>query len=283
MQNYKKIAFILSALVLTSIAGYLAFAWTEPTQAPPEGNVPTPINVGSVAQTKQGALQINADFTANRLLDSSDNSYYVDPANTSYSALFAGSIGIGTTNPQGKLDISGGCLAVNGSCGTSGQVLTSQGAGVVPHYVTPSPPEIPVMALALSVFRLGQASGTYANPPALIDNNESTYTGGTLNQYATVNFGDIRKVTTIRLLRTGVSGQTGIGRVKIMYFNNSSCAWEDWLVNLNPWPGNTWHTYTGSEVATQALRLVTTANESGSWPDMRFREWEAYGTVGCQP
>ena len=102
MSIFKQIAFILSALVLASIAGYLAFAWTEPTEAPPDGNVPAPINVGSVAQTKEGVLQINADFTANRLLDSSNNSYYVDPANAGFSALFAGNVGIGTTDPGSR-------------------------------------------------------------------------------------------------------------------------------------------------------------------------------------
>jgi len=115
MSILKQIAFILSALVLASIAGYLAFAWTEPTQAPPNGNVPAPINVGSVAQTKEGVLQINADFTANRLLDSSNNSYYVDPANAGYAGLFAGKVGIGTTSPSAKLDVDGGGVIIRGS------------------------------------------------------------------------------------------------------------------------------------------------------------------------
>ncbi|MBI1839161.1 MAG: hypothetical protein HYR95_02630 [Candidatus Colwellbacteria bacterium] len=42
-----------------------------------------------------------------------------------------GSVGIGTTTPQGKLDINGS-LAVGGSQGTVNQVLTSQGPGVAP-------------------------------------------------------------------------------------------------------------------------------------------------------
>jgi hypothetical protein len=111
MSILKQIAFILSAVVLATIVGYLVFAWTEPTEAPPEGNVPAPINVGSNAQIKQGALQINADLTANRLLDSSDNSYYVDPANSGYAGLFAGKVGIGTETPGAELEVAGNIIA----------------------------------------------------------------------------------------------------------------------------------------------------------------------------
>ena len=34
-------------------------SWTEPGATPPGGNVPTPLNVGPVAQTKTGDLTIN--------------------------------------------------------------------------------------------------------------------------------------------------------------------------------------------------------------------------------
>lgn len=38
-------------------------SWTAPTQNPPEGNVPAPINVGPYLQTKQGILQLGASRT----------------------------------------------------------------------------------------------------------------------------------------------------------------------------------------------------------------------------
>ncbi len=38
------------------LAGFVAYAWTEPSVAPPAGNVNAPINVGPNTQTKQGDL-----------------------------------------------------------------------------------------------------------------------------------------------------------------------------------------------------------------------------------
>ncbi len=46
-------------ICLAILAGVnLVYAWTGPTQAPPDGNVPAPINVGSSSQYKSGALGI---------------------------------------------------------------------------------------------------------------------------------------------------------------------------------------------------------------------------------
>jgi len=42
--------------------------WTEPGQSPPSGNVPTPLNVGSTDQTKQGGLTIQGSLKVNNRL-----------------------------------------------------------------------------------------------------------------------------------------------------------------------------------------------------------------------
>ena len=52
-------------------------AWTEPSQAPPGGNAPAPINVGGTSQIKTGEL------TFPRLVDYNDTSYYLDPNGSS--------------------------------------------------------------------------------------------------------------------------------------------------------------------------------------------------------
>lgn len=41
-----------------------AQAWTEPSQSPPGGNVPTPINVGSIDQIKAGSLIVQGTLSA---------------------------------------------------------------------------------------------------------------------------------------------------------------------------------------------------------------------------
>lgn len=73
----KSIALIFGVFALSLLVGYLVLAWTEPTQAPPDENVPTPLNVGDITQTKTGALNI------------------------------MGNVGIGTTNPTQTLHING--------------------------------------------------------------------------------------------------------------------------------------------------------------------------------
>jgi hypothetical protein len=49
---------VISGLIVTA----MVYAWNEPSQSPPQGNVPAPINVGDVGQTKTGSLSINGGF-----------------------------------------------------------------------------------------------------------------------------------------------------------------------------------------------------------------------------
>ena len=76
------------------LAVFVSFArvpgiWEEPTQAPPAGNAPTPLNVGSTPQTKDGGLWIN--------LGGARVGFIVDQGN----------VGIGNTTPGSKLVVSG--------------------------------------------------------------------------------------------------------------------------------------------------------------------------------
>ena len=52
-RTYLIITLLLGAFFLIST---FAFGWTEPTTAPPANNLPSPLNVGSVTQTKTGIL-----------------------------------------------------------------------------------------------------------------------------------------------------------------------------------------------------------------------------------
>lgn len=53
-------ALAFGILTVCFVVAFYAVAWQEPSQTPPGGNVPVPLNVGSSAQTKEGSLTIAA-------------------------------------------------------------------------------------------------------------------------------------------------------------------------------------------------------------------------------
>jgi len=93
MQKYSnKIFWLLSIIIIGIIFGLgigLVKAWIEPKESPPSGNLPAPINVGSLGQTKAGGLILNTGGAAYGLI------------------VATGSVGIGVTQPSEKLDVDG--------------------------------------------------------------------------------------------------------------------------------------------------------------------------------
>ena len=69
----------------------IAKGWKEPTQSPPNGNIPAPINVGDVGQIKDGPLEVNGFMNQG-------------------ASTLRGNVGIGSTPSIGalyKLDVRG--------------------------------------------------------------------------------------------------------------------------------------------------------------------------------
>jgi hypothetical protein len=91
---------IIFGLILAIGISY-AFAWTEPTVAPPNGNVEAPINIGSSSQYKDGALGVGGVFHG-----------YSD-------AIFDGSILLDITN-QIQFSDSNWAIKHNNSCSIQG-------------------------------------------------------------------------------------------------------------------------------------------------------------------
>jgi len=121
----KTVSLIFSVLVICFAVAFYALSWTKPTQAPPGGNIPTPLNAGPVGQQKEGGLILNTGGAANGLI--------VDQGN----------VGIGTTNPsagiggQLKLDIEGNVGAAMYCDKDGNNCLTSSGLGGRVYIVGP--------------------------------------------------------------------------------------------------------------------------------------------------
>lgn len=119
----KNLALCLGVLVLAFSLNYLALAWTEPSVSAPGGNVPAPVNVGSVTQTKTGGLRVDGIFYAKGIFNADGGGVAGDGLN-----IVNGRVGIGLTAPTQKLDVDGQIRAID-VCTTAGKCLSSAGGG----------------------------------------------------------------------------------------------------------------------------------------------------------
>src|SRR3989338_8884398 len=87
-KNITKFLLLVIAFTFALSINYIFAAWTGPIQAPPGGNTPTPVHIGTTNQVKDGGLGLNA-------LSVFGNVYFQD------------NVGIGIVSPQAKLDVAG--------------------------------------------------------------------------------------------------------------------------------------------------------------------------------
>jgi hypothetical protein len=106
----RTIKVVTLGLLITLGVNYL-HAWTGPTEAPPSGNVPAPVNVGAALQTKTGGLWTS-------FLGSSGGLYVAQNLG----------IGSGAQIPAAKLDVDG-TIRIRGGSPAAGKVLVSDAEG----------------------------------------------------------------------------------------------------------------------------------------------------------
>ena len=85
-KNLIKFLLLTIAFTFALSINYIFAAWTGPTQAPPLGNTPTPVHIGTTNQVKDGGLSLNS-------LAVFGNGYFQD------------NVGIGTAAPDAKLRV----------------------------------------------------------------------------------------------------------------------------------------------------------------------------------
>lgn len=123
---------ITVALLGSVLVGVQLFAFTEPSVAPPGGNVPGPVTTGSVVQTKSGNLTIsNPGITA---LLTTDKLVTIGGAilnsGGAVNGLLVdkGNVGIGVSIPVAKLDVEG---KVRIAGGVGNGLIVEQGSLII--------------------------------------------------------------------------------------------------------------------------------------------------------
>lgn len=147
--------------------------------------------------------------------------------------LSSGNVGIGTTTPAQRLDVAGnvrfsGALMPNGAAGTTGQVLTSAGAGVVPTWT----------ALPASVSsNFYTADGTLGAARTVTQgaNSLTFFGGGAINKFS----GAIGNLALFQIGRSNVEADFGVAAIAGQGFTGTA-AGDAWIKsNVNFFTGTT--------------------------------------------
>ncbi len=145
-----------------------AHAWIEPTTIPPGNNIFAPLNSSAFGQSKVGGLILNLGNAAHGLI------------------VRYGLVGIGTDNPESKLDVRGETKTdslgvrndalVNGSINASGNVNTNSSLCIKGDCKSAWPVVAPSsMDTLQSITDRGSSTNKSISAPSLYDQNNGGY------------------------------------------------------------------------------------------------------------
>jgi hypothetical protein len=156
------------------------------------------------------------DFNA-RIINAANNRLDITTNAGGILSLNGTNVGVGTTAPAQKLDVSGnvqfsGALMPGGNAGTSGQILTSQGPGSPPTWQTPA--SIPVYgnnAKSVKLTSLATTTSTnYVNIPgmslSITPTHSVVYIFASVSARLTDNSGNVQFGQAVMLVRVLVNG-----------------------------------------------------------------------------
>lgn len=261
MSKLKQSILIMTVSVITVTGVSIAYSWTGPEVSAPNGNVPAPINAGSVLQYKTGSLGIGGIFTVDNSAIFNGNVDIYKSDNDASLAVAGGSsnnsiIQLGSTadynlsrivsdHINNKLYFFNGDTSPRLTIGPEGSILISQGLGV--NGIVQSTaggfqfPDGTIQTTAFVSSGSGPQSFTiYPEADALVNVEHPTeYFGSATVLSITKNFGGELRHSYLKFDLAKITGRC-ITSAKLYLFINLKSGSGPYVMEIREVADNTW-------------------------------------------
>jgi hypothetical protein len=208
----KRNIIITTVLSVLFLAAFCALAWQEPSQDPPQGNVPAPLNIGSASQTKEGILSVSAGGGDALTVQSGGDLKIYAPDGEGYALLYVdadgelvtpGDLQVGGVSIKGEGAISSNLNADKLDDYHAADLLAQTGGGSAIYYLkcqwTRSSFRYFGGSYSSSYKTECEAGSTSCTPPSCASGDTSLGTSCVANGVSRVNIGasDDQCITTV--------------------------------------------------------------------------------------